>query len=73
MNSRSPHAKRLGPVEKPPGSAPGSAPTRADPPSPANQTATEEASSVRWTLLRVIVAQVVALWLLWLLQARYHI
>lgn len=33
----------------------------------------EEASSVRRTLVRVIVVQAVALGLLWLLQARFHI
>jgi len=35
--------------------------------------AAEEGASARWTLIRVIVAQLVALGLLWLLQARYHI
>ncbi len=33
----------------------------------------KEGASARWTLIRVIVAQLVALGLLWLLQARYHI
>lgn len=61
MDSRSPEAERAGPVPDQPAGA-GPQPSGAD-----------EGSSVRRTLVRVIVAQAVALGLLWLLQAVYHV
>lgn len=61
MDSRSPEAERAGPAPDPPAGA-GPQPAGAD-----------EGSSVRRTLVRVIVAQAVALGLLWLLQAVCHV
>lgn len=60
MNNRSPEGGLRRPVEH--------APRGLD-----AKAATEEGASARRTLIRVIVVQVVALGLLWLLQARYHI
>lgn len=42
-------------------------------PAPNDPAGADEASSARRTLIRVIVVQAVALWLLWLLQAAYHV